>query len=323
MRVLAESEVFMSADKKISELFSVFLELRSLSEGTEEIYLAALKYLVKFLSDRPADAYSPMDAQIFQKRLSDGRSATTVNMYVRAIKAFFNWCVDVEIVSVNPFRRVKSLREKPAVQRVYEDVEITKLLRYAKSDRWRLIIALAATTALRRGEILNLTVGEIDYADGVITLRDKLKTKATWLWSIKDYESRQVPITGYVESLLLRVHAALPEGQPYICLTAKRYRQLMAKDEILYRWRKCPEVNFRRTFVATCARSGVEYRKFHTLRGAALTCMAENGLQPHELQAIAGHASVRTTYHYYVRPRKEVLNKARSAAFNNNQQWAV
>ena len=305
----------MSADK-VSELFLVFLELRSLAEGTREIYLRALDHLVRITGDKLPEEYRPLDAQIFIKKLEEGRTPTTVNMYVRGIKAFFNWCIESEILEVSPFRRIRSKKEKPATHRAYEDAEIAKLIRHAPSDRWRLIIALAATTGLRRGEILNLTVDEIDYHLGVITLADKLKTNQTWSWSIKDYDSRQVPINGYLESLLLKVHATLPDGQPYICLSPRRYQFMMAKVEIEYPWRKCPESNFRRTFMTLCRRSGVEYRKFHALRGAALTCMAENGLQPHELQAIAGHADVRTTFRHYVGARVEVLNRARKASFS-------
>ncbi|RKY10424.1 MAG: hypothetical protein DRP56_01000 [Planctomycetota bacterium] len=321
---LAEREVFMSANK-VSVLFREFLELNPKSDSTEALYRKAIERWIRRLADRDVDSYTVLDAQRFglfmSRRQINGHpvSPTTVNMYVRCGKAFFNWLVDIEVLEKSPARSLKPLKESRKGHTPYEDGQIEAILRACPDDRWRLIVVLAATAGMRRGEIMNLTVSEIDYQNGSITIRPKKRTPSTWAWSIKDHESRQVPINGLCEQFLLRLHAQLPDYQPYICVPPVRYRYVIGLDrkgKLPHDQRRCPVRNFTRTFKSICQRAGVEYRTFHALRGTCLTVMAENGLQPHELQKIAGHSSVRTTYDHYVRPRQQYLQNARQAAFS-------
>jgi integrase len=317
----------MSADK-VSVLFAEYVRLKPIAAATEGIYRKAVERLIRRLGDKPVDAVTRLDAQKFQrfmtKRQVAGRpvSPTTVNMTLRAVKAFFNWLVEIEVIEESPFRRVRSLRESPSTDRPFEDVEIERLIAAAPDDRWRLIIILAATTGMRRGEIMNLTVGDINYIEGSICITAKQATPRTWPWAIKDHDSRSVPITAMAEQFLLRVQASLPDGQPYMCVDPRRYGYQMGQQacgRLRPDMMKCPERNFRRTFLKICRRAQVPPRKFHTLRGSCFSIMAENGLQPHELQKIAGHLSVQTTYRHYVRPRQELMIKARQTTYKNGR----
>jgi len=312
---------------KVSELFDVFLSLRQIRPGTAKIYGWAFGHLLDIVGDRPADAYGPIDAQTFAARLRDVIGPRTVNMYLRCVKTFFGWLVESKVLAESPFDTVRPLRVPPSAKgkTPYEDGDLAKLLRHCPGDRWRLILALAMTTGLRRGEILNLTIAEIDHYHGTICTQDKPESAFTWAWQVKDYETRTVPLTAAVMDLLVKVEAELPDGQPYVCLSPRRYRRLMelkASGKLTYEILKCPENNFTRTVKQICASAGVRYNTFHALRGTALSIMGEHGLQPHELQRIAGHASVQTTYKHYVRPRQQFLERAREATFQVSD-WAV
>jgi integrase len=314
----------MSA-KKISELLDVFLEVRTdLGDGTRQLYRRAIGRL----PETAVDAIDVLEGQriaagLFKRTVRDhAAAAATVNIDLRCIKAFFNWLVTVRAIGENPFLTVKSRRDTHCGKPFYEDAQIGSILRACPDKRWRLIVTLAATAAMRRSEILNLTVGEVDYLAGVITLSPKQRTAATWNWQLKDHESRQVPITDLCEKCLLEVHAELPDGQPYVCLPPAVYQRRIRqarKGTLGYELRKCPVNNFTRDFRAICRLARVDYRSFHSLRGTCLTAMAENGLQPHELAQIAGHSDVRTTYSHYIRPRKQILQNARQKA----PTWAV
>ncbi len=319
----------MSADK-VSVLFREYMHLNPVSEGTEAIYNKAVERLIRRLGDKPVDSVSVIDAQRYHlfltKRQVHGHfiSPTTVNMQVRCVKAFFNWLVECEQIEKNPFKRIRMLKESPAAQKPFEDAEIERLIAAAPDERWKLIVVLAATTGMRRGEIMNLTVSDVNYIDGSMGVNPKTYTRNTWEWSIKDHESRVVPMTPLAEKFLLRIQAALPEDQPYLCVEHHRYRYLMELLEtgrLTREHRQCPEQNFRRKFMRICQRAGVAFRKFHTLRGTCFSIMAENGLQPHELQRIAGHSSVQTTYQHYVRPRAALLEKARQTTYQCGRYW--
>lgn len=310
----------MSA-KKVSELFKLFLSLSELGDGTVELYEQAVDKLTACLGDVDAAAIRPLDAQAVLCAIKSGRSATTVNIQMRCLKRLFKWMVESEVLAVSPFAKVKALKETRRGHTPYTETELAQLIAACPDQRWRLIVALAVTTGMRRGEILNLTIGEIDYLAGAITIAPKSQSAATWQWSIKDRDSRQVPINGALEGILLRRQAELPDGQPYVCLTPQRYQHLLSVQQTLgqlpYDQRKCPECNFVRSFKAICRRAGVPYRMFHATRGTGLTVMAEKGLQPHDIAKIAGHSDIRTTYQYYVRCRQsELLEKARSKSYN-------
>jgi integrase len=305
----------------LTRLFEIYLELRQhdLSPSTTDIYKYAIRRLVESAGDVPAAAITPLAAMRFANDLA-GRypRRATVNMYLRAVKAFFRWLVAAEEIAKNPFVAVKNFRDTAAGKELYRRNEAAALLDACPDDRWRLIVALAMTTGMRRGEILNLTVGEIDFVGSLIRITPKTDTAATWAWSIKDAEMRQVPITPMLEKYLLRICAELPDGQPYVCLRPNRYRRLMAQKArggtLKYATAKCPEINFLRTFTMICRHAGIAYKTFHAMRGSALSIMADNGLQPQDLKAIAGHSDFRTTYRHYVRPDAH-LDKARNAAF--------
>jgi integrase len=307
---------------RLSEVFNVFMSLRTLGDGTREIYKQAVGKLIAAVGDGDPAQITPLAAQAVVGQIKDsGICATTVNINVRCIKTLFNWMVDSEIIPKTPFAKIRALKEDRKGKQPYTAEEVQAALNACPNNRWRMIVGLAITTGMRRGEIMNLTVGEVDYANGAIRLAAKPNSATTWEWTIKDAESRTMPIHGSLESLMLRIQASLPEGQPYLCLTPARYQHLMAVKQqsgvLPYDLRKCPECNFLRTFRKICRDAGIAYKTFHATRGTGLSLMAENGLQPHEIAKIAGHSDVRTTYQHYVRTREqELLQKARTAAFN-------
>ena len=62
---------------------------------------------------------------------------------------------------------------------------------------------------------------------------------------------------------------------------------------------------------------------FHDLRATCITEWLENGMMPHEVQRLAGHASIDTTMNYYVGIREAMINRARqaSSAALNDKSW--
>jgi integrase len=189
----------------------------------------------------------------------------------------------------------------------------------ACDPRWRLIVALT-TVGLRRAEILNLTVSDVDFEHHRIEVRHKNYTRSTWEWRVKDREDRFVPLTGLLEPLLLKAISDLPEGQPYLLIPPKRYKYLLHLRDtgrLNERTRNCPVNNFRRDFCEILEKAGVENKTFHALRGTACVTMLEKGLAPHEAQKVLGHSDVRTTMrHYASSPRQGFLHRASQTAFS-------
>lgn len=314
----------MSTHSTVSTLFDTFISLRDLRPGTVEIYNYARRRLLTAVGDVDPGQVTPLAAMTFAAGLTgSGLKPATANMYLRAVKTFFRWLRAVEALEKNPFQAVKFFRDSAVGKPTYAAADIDRLLAVCPDNRWRLIVALAITTGMRRGEILNLTVSEVDYAAGVITIADKRQSPTTWPWQIKDAERRCVPIAPFVERILLRRHAELSGGQSYLCLTERRVEHLLSlqrSGRLTHKLLKCPEVNFRRKFIRLCTLAQVSYHTFHALRGSALSLLADAGLQPHDLAAVAGHADIRTTFRHYIRP-DQAVEKARALTYSNGRYW--
>jgi len=109
----------------------------------------------------------------------------------------------------------------------------------------------------------------------------------------------------------------LPEGQPYLLVPPARYRHLMkleADGKLTEEMRKCPDGNFGRNWQIICRKAGVTDVIFRDLRATCITEWLEQGMMPHEVQRLAGHASINTTMKYYVGIRESMLDRAREAS---------
>lgn len=102
------------------------------------------------------------------KPLSPSTAATAY----RYLRAFFNWCVEEELVRRSPFAgtKVPLLGEEPPP--VLTDGQIRALLRVCEgrdfySRRDTAIIRLLLDTGMRRGEMAGLLVGDVDFDQGV------------------------------------------------------------------------------------------------------------------------------------------------------------
>ena len=63
-----------------------------------------------------------------------------------------------------------------------------------------------------------------------------------------------------------------------------------------------------------CKRAGISDGTFHDLMATCITEWFEQGMMPHEVQGLAGHASKDTTMRYYVGIRESMIDRAGKAS---------
>jgi integrase len=90
--------------------------------------------------------------------------------------------------------------------------EFDRILSAVRSPVWKARILVAKTAGPRRGEVVNLTLSDIDFAKGRLIVQPKEDTRYTWRWVVKD--RREVPLVDEVAQLLIDIQTELPEGQP-------------------------------------------------------------------------------------------------------------
>ena len=255
----------------------------------------------------------------FQQYCTDrGLSPASVNTHIKMVKRIFSLAMKRGQIESNPFNGIQLMKTPRKNIRLLSDNEVQRLLRMTSHNLiWKARILLAKTAGLRRGEILNLTINDMDFDKAKITVQPKPNTENSWRWVVKDKERRELPMIDEVAKIMARIHSELQSGQPYLMLTEQRYRyvlKLKNAGTLSDRMAKCPDNNFRRNFLHLCKNAKVEKVTFHDLRATCITEWFEMGLMPHEIQRLAGHSSIETTMKYYVGIREEMIDRAREAS---------
>ncbi|MBQ7874958.1 MAG: phage integrase family protein [Oscillospiraceae bacterium] len=105
---------------------------------------------------------------------SESVSTTTINNYIRNLKAFYTWYSDAT-ASRNPTEKIRQLRNKRKAREYLDDAEVEKLLKifdksYYSEHRDYMIIMLLLDTGMRIGECLKITVQDLDIEERMIFL---------------------------------------------------------------------------------------------------------------------------------------------------------
>lgn len=117
-------------------------------------------------------------------KLNEGMKSTTLNHYLRVIRAFLYWCM--EQLYVRPFK-IKTVAEQEVVKMTYSDEDCMKLLsKPRKNDsfvEWRTwaIINWVLATGNRAGTICNIKIGDVNFAKKELYINRTKNNKASIL----------------------------------------------------------------------------------------------------------------------------------------------
>lgn len=90
-------------------------------------------------------------------------SGHTVHAIARAIRAFFNFCVAEDWLTVSPMKNVKMPRKPKRILEAYTANEIKLLLKAAKDDREKTIIYVLLDTGIRASECISVCVKDVNW----------------------------------------------------------------------------------------------------------------------------------------------------------------
>lgn len=92
-----------------------------------------LRNMLNFIWDRPLDMIRPFELVAYMQEVRQRpsiKSAVTINGYVKAIKAFFNWCVRVRLLEDSPASalHIARLDERISRDKAMPEAKYTKLV---------------------------------------------------------------------------------------------------------------------------------------------------------------------------------------------------
>ncbi|MEN6385694.1 MAG: site-specific integrase [Phycisphaerales bacterium] len=293
-------------------------------ENTILEYQSTMKDFIKIVGDIDCQTVEHRHGERFMQACLDaGNRHATANKKIGTMKRLFQLAVERGQMDINPFRFIHKLKAPKRNIRVFTDEECQQMLKVARESkigfpfRWDIVILIALSTGMRRGEILNATWNDIDFAGNKINISSKQDTAYTWEWQIKDSESRKVPLTDEVIRLLTEHQAEQPDGYPYVFVPPARYdfiQQQRKEGKWTTRKRLCPMNNFQRQFRIILSKAAIKTGEFHDFRRTCLTNWLTNGLSEFDVMTMAGHSSFDTTRRFYLAVRNDLLDKARIAS---------
>ncbi|MFO7761826.1 MAG: tyrosine-type recombinase/integrase [Desulfobia sp.] len=168
----------------------------------------------------------------------------------------------------NPVKRATKPKLPKGRERRLKEAEEEKLLEHCFS-RLRPVILFALETAMRRGEIAELTWENVD-----------LKRRKAHLPATKNGEARDVPLSSPALTILKEL---IPDKT--VPISGNVFG--ISKDRITH------------GFWETCQKAGIEDLRFHDLRHEATSRLFENtDLDVMEIRAITGHKNMQMLARY-------------------------
>jgi integrase/recombinase XerD len=200
-----------------------------------------------------------------------GASSPTIRRNLACLSSMLSCTVASDWLDVNPVRAYdkRSVRENPPRVRHLTEAEYHRLID-AASPYMRPMIALAAHTGMRVGELLSLEWSQVNLRRREITLV-KTKTNAPRVIPLSD-----AAVTVFVtipRHPVSRFVFAKPD-------TGERYGSIV--------------IGFR----GACRRAGIENFRFHDLRHSFATWAVQSGMDLYRLSRILGHATLEMTTRY-------------------------
>jgi integrase/recombinase XerC len=211
-------------------------------------------------------------------------STVSVNRKVASLKAFYKFLLKTKQISTSPLVKHKSLKTAKTLQIPFSEKEVGSVLSQMQNPtgfeeiRNKLIIDLLYTTGIRRAELINLKVGDVDFMGAVIKVLGKRN------------KERLVPV--------------LPVLVEQFVMYSKERAVLEEFTDVVYFFVSKKGVKLNETFVYRLINSyfstvSEKVKKSpHILRHTFATHLLNNGADLNSVKELLGHSSLASTQVY-------------------------
>jgi len=244
------------------------LKLRNYSRKTAKSYLGCLLEYFKYIKCVKKDPEVEIIKKYLLEKQSRGLSSLTVNLHLNAIRYFYR-----EICKNKVPLDIKFAKTAKRIPVVLSKNEIKKILDSIGNKKHKLLISLSYGAGFRVSEAINLKIKDINLEEFTV--------------HIKGAKGNKDRLTVFPEKLKidLREMLALKDKDSYV-FESNRGGKLTARTA-----QKIFENALKNVKIDKDA-------TFHSLRHSFATHLLENGVDVRYVQALLGHANIRTTQLY-------------------------
>lgn len=271
---------------------------------TKACHRNAVRHLVRRIGDVRLDELTGEHLDLVYAALRDlGRSESLVHAVHVAAGRAFGQAVRWRLLSFNPASDATPAAQLRPEPKAWTPDEVRAVLAAAVEDRWAALFVVAASTALRRGELVGMRWSDLDLEAGALTISRNV--------TVADGRVHEgSPKTGKARRLRLDADT----------VTALRaWRRQQAAERLawgegwpeagdVWTWQDGQRVHpnvVTRTWRRIVEAAGVPPLTLHALRHSWATNALAAGIDVKDVSTRLGHSSTRITYDVYVAPSSD------------------
>ena len=262
--------------------------------GTLFLYKSAIRNLDSLFGYKPIKSITLIDIEEYKSQRLKTISPVTLNIELRTIKAFFNYCVQFNLLSHNQLSKISQIRIQDKKLLTFSSEEINLILANIRHKKMQLIVTIAAYTGLRLNEILHLKYSGINTQDKIIevinTGKFTTKTKKNRIIPVPDtlmneltslFSDNGTPLLIDPENYIFSTDGKAPYDKSYI---TRKFKSLLRKLNLN------------------------EDLHFHCLRHTYFSNLSRLNVPVNYIKELAGHSSIKTTEIYLHNFRQDLNN---------------
>lgn len=274
---------------------------------SSQIFEGKLEQLKSLENDNPSEFIKVLSFNNFRGFIADSLdkqiSPVTINLYMSALSTFCKYLVKKEILEQNPVKNIYRPKQQKRLPQFYSQEVLNSFLNTAVDDNYanirdRMIFTLIYDTGMRRAEVVNLKVKNVDLNRGVFDIIGK------------GDKEREIPI---VEVLKDKIIDYLSVREDFIAQIESKYESESAKNKSQGECRVDKEYFFisnRGTklylsFINKVISEQMSGNKSfsgkkspHILRHSFATALLNNGADLFSIKEVLGHSSLAATEVY-------------------------
>ncbi len=155
-----------SSNDKLLKMFLSAKNVEGCSSKTLKYYREILERFLKDI-DKPIKETTTDEIRHYLTNYKENRgcSLTSIDNIRRVFSSFYKWLEDEDYINKSPIRRIHKIKTLTQVKEPFTDEEIEKMREGCKNIRDLVIIELLYSTGIRVGELINLNIKDINFAE--------------------------------------------------------------------------------------------------------------------------------------------------------------
>ncbi|QNK78154.1 site-specific tyrosine recombinase/integron integrase [Winogradskyella undariae] len=256
--------------RQCPEEYLLKLELKRYSDNTVRNYVSTFEAFINYYYKYDPITLNENDVRKYlQKLIKENKSNSYINLTINSIKFFY----EVVHEMPNRFYTIERPRKEKKLPEVLSKEEIVKIINHTNNLKHKCIVGLLYSSGLRRSELLNLNITDIDSKRMVIKINNAKGNK--------DRISLLSPV------ILKDLQQYYKEYRPKVYLFEGIKGGKYSATSVL-------------TIISKAAKKAGIVKKVspHMLRHSFATHLLENGTDIRHIQLLLGHNSTKTTEIY-------------------------